>query len=380
MLEFTISGRTIFTVDDDHVGLAWTPLGVTRLILGRDKAAVRESLTAAADHPWLAYPKGDVAILVKRIKAHLKGRNDDFLDVPVDLSAQSEFSRQILNNLRLIPPGQVTTYGNLATGAGRKGAARAVGRIMGANPVPLIVPCHRCLGKDGSLTGFSAEGGIAIKARLLHREGYILNERYEAGMKHLRKVDPVMKKIIHRAGPYRALPDKPQPPWDTLVTAIVHQQLSVKASRTITQRVRALTPGKRLPTPQELRNIDHDDLRAVGLSNRKAGYVKDLAVKVDEGSLDLHGLKKLDDEAVILELTKVRGIGRWSAQMHLMFHLDRLDVLPTADLGLQMGAAHFYGLDDYATPAQLEEIAAPWQPYRSMGSWYLWQGLESGGI
>ncbi len=97
---------------------------------------------------------------------------------------------------------------------------------MGANPVPLIVPCHRCLGNDGSMTGFSTEGGIDLKARMLFREGYVANKEHAKGIEHLRSIDPVMRKIIKVVGPYRALPDKPRPAWDTILTAIVHQQLS----------------------------------------------------------------------------------------------------------------------------------------------------------
>ncbi len=381
MLVFKDSGRTVFAADDGFVGLAWTPAGVQRLVLGMREERTRETLERdAMDLKWRTRPGGDVGAVVRRIKAHLKGRNDDFLDVPVDLSRQGTFSRRVLEELRRVPPGRVTTYGELAATAGRPGAARAVGRIMGSNPVPLVVPCHRCLGKDGSLTGFSTDGGIGIKARMLQREGFIANERYEEGLRHLRKVDPLLKKVIHRAGPYRALPDKPQPPWDTLVTAIVHQQLSVKAGRTIAGRVRDLTPGRKFPTPAEMRGIPFETLRNAGLSGQKTSYVLDLAEKVHSGALDLRALKKMDDETVIAELTQVRGIGRWSAQMHLLFHLDRLDVLPTGDLGLQMAAARLYGLDEKATPAQLEEIAAPWAPFRSMGSWYLWRSLEAGGI
>lgn len=380
MLEFKDSGRTIFSVEDTVVGLVWGPAGVRRLILGRDVETVRGMLGENDLAPLRKRPTGAAARLVQRIRAHLKGRNDDFLDVPVDLGRQSEFGRRVLDRLREVPPGRTTTYGELASASGRPGAARAVGRIMGANPVPLIVPCHRCLGKDGSLTGFSTEGGLQFKARLLQREGFVANPRYEEGLNHLRRADPVLARIINKAGPYRPLPDKPQPPWDTLVTAIIHQQLSVKAGRTIADRVRRLTPGRRQPTAAQILALSPEKLRAAGLSGQKVSYVVDLAARVQDGSLRLNDLKKMSDEEVIQELTKVRGIGRWSAQMHLIFHLDRLDVLPTGDLGLRMAAARFYGLEEYATPSELEEIATPWAPFRSMGSWFLWRGLESGGI
>lgn len=381
MLKFDGRGRFVFPTDTGFVGLAWTPKGIRRLILGLDQESTQAELAAdCGDLPQVKRVSGEMATLVKRIKAHLKGKNDDFGDVPVDLQLMADFSRQILRRLRKVPPGSVTTYGELAKLCGKPGAARAVGRIMGANPVPLIVPCHRCLGKDGSMTGFSTQGGIAIKARMLYREGYVANERYAEGMQHLQKVDKVMARIIKAVGPYRAMPDQKRPPWDTLVTAITHQQLSVKAGQTIAGRVEKLTPGPGFPNAEEMLGLKHEELRGAGLSNQKVSYLQDLAARVNNGSLNLARLNRLDDEEVITELTKVRGIGRWSAQMHLMFHLDRLDVLPTGDLGVQIAAARFYGLGEYATVKELEEIGRKWAPYRSLGSWYLWQGLDSGGI
>jgi DNA-3-methyladenine glycosylase II len=121
-------------------------------------------------------------------------------------------------------------------------------------------------------------------------------------------------------------------------------------------------------------------LRACGLSNAKVGFVRDLAARVADGRLKLAALKRMSDDEVIQELTQVKGIGVWSAHMHLIFHLNRLDVLAVGDLGLRMGAAKLYGLEEYATPAQLTEIAEPWRPYRSMGAYYLWRALEAGGI
>jgi len=381
MFKFDQPGRFIFPTSEGFVGLGWTRRGVRNLVLGMSEESITSSLEkSCGDLPQLKRANSNIAPLVKRIKAHLKGRNDDFLDIPVQYPAVGEFSRKVLRRLRKVPPGAVVTYGELAALCGNPKAARAVGGIMGANPVPLIIPCHRCMGKDGSLTGFSTEAGIDLKARMLFREGYVANREYAAGIAHLRKVDPLMKRIIALAGPYRALPDKPKPAWDSLVTAIVHQQLSVKAGATIAGRVQNLSPGKSFPTPAQVLEMKHEDLRGAGLSNQKVSYVQDLAEKVQTGELNLRRLRTMSDEDVITELTKVRGIGRWSAQMHLIFHLGRLDVLPTGDLGLQVAAAKGYGLEKYATEKELKEIGARWAPYRSMASWYLWQGLDGGGL
>ena len=318
--------------------------------------------------------------VAKRVKAHLAGKNDPLQDIPIDCSAFSDFSQRVLNQLRKVKPGAVVTYGELAALAGRPGAARAVGRIMGANPVPVIVPCHRCVGSDGSMTGFSTEGGVLLKKKLLFREGWEPNAEYRKGVAHLQRRDPVIKRLIKACGPFAPLPDKPIPPYDTLVRAIIHQQLAVKAGQTIAQRVRDLTPGPRFPSPDEMLAFDDAVLRAAGLSGQKTSYVKDLAARVADGRLKLGRLKNLDDDAVIAELTKVKGIGVWSAHMHLIFHLGRLDVLPVGDLGIQIACGKFYGLGKYATTAQITELGQRWQPYRSMASWYLWRGLDAGGL
>jgi DNA-3-methyladenine glycosylase II len=142
-----------------------------------------------------------------------------------------------------------------------------------------------------------------------------------------------------------------------------------------------LTPGARFPTPEQMLDFAEADLRAVGLSGQKTSYVKDLAARVQDGRLQLNRLRRLDDAAVIDQLTQVRGIGVWSAQMHLMFHLGRLDVLPTGDLGLQIACSKAYGLGEkYASPVQMEELGQKWAPYRSIASWYLWRSLDQGGL
>jgi O-6-methylguanine DNA methyltransferase len=382
MLRLTGHGRHVFATARGPVGLAWTPRGLRRLEFGHADAATTADALAARcpDLPDVARPPAPVAALAARVRAALRGRADDFRDIPVDDRDAPPFARAVWRRLRRVAPGQVITYGELARACGRPGAARAVGRIMGANPVPLVVPCHRCVGADGSLTGFSSEGGLTLKARLLHDEGWVRDEEHARGLAHLSKVDPKLRALIRRHGPYLARADRPRPPWESLVTAIIHQQLSVKAGQTIAGRVRALTPGAGYPTPAEMLAIDTPTLRAAGLSNAKAGYVHDLAARVHDGRLDLRALRKLDDEAVIAALTTVRGIGEWSAQMHLIFHLGRLDVLATGDLGLRAAAGKLYGLGEHATPAQLTAIAEPWRPYRSIGSWYLWEGLDGGGI
>ncbi len=375
-------GSFVFAWKLGSVGLVWGESGISRVALGGtdiDPILAR----FASDFPGLrSFKKPPLAIaaIVKRLKKLAIGHKDPLKDVPVDLTGCSAFSRQVYKELRKIGPGKVTTYGALATLAGRPGAARAVGRIMGANPVPLIVPCHRCLGKDGSLTGFSSTGGTELKARLLFFEGHISNPEYARGIAHLRRCDPTLRPVIDAYGPYLAVSDKPTPPYDTLVRAIIHQQLSMKAGRTIASRVQNLTSGTRFPTPEEMLAMDPQKLRAAGLSGQKVSYVLDLATRVGDGRLNLRALNRLSDEEVISTLTTVRGIGVWSAHMHMIFHLDRLDVFPVGDLGIQVAAARLYKLGEKPTSSQLQKVAEPWCPYRSLGTWYLWRSLEAGGI
>jgi len=378
MLKFTDSGWTSFTTSAGPVALSWNPRGVHRLLVG--SPAGQENFPG--ENRQILRPRGPVAEVTRRVKAHLSGRSDDLRDIPVDLTGLSPFAVRVLRELRKVGPGRTVTYGELAARSGHPGAARSVGRIMGANPVPVILPCHRCLGADGSLTGFSAPGGIDLKARLLHLEGHVFDEQHAAGMKHLARRDPVMRRLIRTCAPFRPLPDRPQPPWDSLVTAIIHQQLALKAGRTIARRVRELTPGRRFPKPQEMLGFSDEELRAVGLSRKKISYVKDLAARVRDGRLKLAALRRMSDEEVIAELTGVRGIGVWSAQMHLIFHLGRLDVLAAGDLGLQIACARAYGPagEKHATPARIQELGQKWRPYRTIASWYLWRSLDQGGM
>jgi DNA-3-methyladenine glycosylase II len=164
-------------------------------------------------------------------------------------------------------------------------------------------------------------------------------------------------------------------PWAVLVSAVVGQQLSAKAAATI--RARLMEPyGDRMPTPVELLEADEKDLQAAGLSGRKVEYVRDLARHVAEGELDLDALATMSDEEVTEEITAVRGFGRWSAEMFLIFHLGRPDVLPVGDLGIRRAVQRAYDLDELPDSGELERIAEPWRPQRTLACLYLWESLR----
>jgi len=194
-------------------------------------------------------------------------------------------------------------------------------------------------------------------------------------MEHLRSVDPVMARVIDRIGPVTLIPRTEGTHFDILLRSIVFQQLSGKAAATIHGRVKGLFSADE-PLPQQILAIDHNVLRAAGLSNQKARYVKNLSQHVLDGTLPVESLHELSDEEIISALTQVKGIGRWSAQMFLMFRLVRPDVLPDLDLGVQKGIQRAYGLRKMPTPKKVLEIGAKWAPYRTLGAWYMWRVLE----
>jgi DNA-3-methyladenine glycosylase II len=194
---------------------------------------------------------------------------------------------------------------------------------------------------------------------------------------HLKRVDPVLGEIIARVGPYKLEPRRTGTHYDALVRSIVFQQLSGKAAGTIHRRFCELYPGKR-PRAELVVSTSEELLRSAGLSRQKIGYLRDLSSRVVDASLPLAHLGRLPDDAIIDHLVQVKGIGRWTVQMFLMFRLGRPDVLPELDLGVQNAIQRAYGLKKRPTPKDVLQIGAKWRPYASAASWYLWRSLENG--
>lgn len=194
---------------------------------------------------------------------------------------------------------------------------------------------------------------------------------------HLKRADPVLAELIARVGPFRMQQRRTGTHYDALVRSIVYQQLSGKAAGTIHRRFCELYPNKR-PRAEHVLSTDDARLRSAGLSRQKIGYLRDLSARVAEGSLPLAHLGRLSDDAIIEHLVKVKGIGRWTVQMFLMFRLGRPDVLPELDLGVQNAIRRAYGLATRPTPKEVLAIGEKWRPYASMASWYLWRSLENG--
>ncbi|HPF34641.1 MAG TPA: methylated-DNA--[protein]-cysteine S-methyltransferase [Candidatus Krumholzibacteria bacterium] len=367
-------GRHVFSTEHGPCGVAWTAAGVDRFELPhRDAAAAAAALARRApDRPDTPRPPAPVRDLVKRVRAHLAGRPDPFADVPLDLGSRTPFARAVAQELRAVPPGSTVTYGELAARAGSPGAARAVGGVMATNPTPLLVPCHRVLPGGRGAGAFSGPGGPRQKEHLLLVEGVVLDPQLAAAYAHLTRADRRLGRLITRYGPYAPGFGSGEDPWVILVTSIVHQQLSLKAAGTILNRVKALTPGDGPPTPRRMARLDDDALRGCGLSRAKVSFLKDLAARVLDGRLDLASLDTMSDEEAVTALTAVKGIGTWTAQMALIFHLGRLDVWPVGDLGMRNGLRLHLGLDEAPDEKAAGPLGDRYAPYRSLAAWYLW--------
>jgi len=200
--------------------------------------------------------------------------------------------------------------------------------------------------------------------------------RLKLAQLHLSKSDPLLSRLIKEFGPCKIKPHKDY--YGELVSSIVGQQLSTKAAAAIWLRVLKLFGGK-MPEPQQLMMIDDELLRHAGLSRAKVSYVKDLAAHVIDGRLSLDHISAMPNEQLIEQLTAIKGIGKWSAHMFMIFGLGRLDVLPVGDLGIRKAIMNNYGLATLPDPATCISIASEngWHPYESVASWYLWKSLDS---
>jgi DNA-3-methyladenine glycosylase II len=200
-------------------------------------------------------------------------------------------------------------------------------------------------------------------------------EDYTRARRLLLRRDPVLAALIRKHGPCGLAAAQRADHFTALIRAITGQQLSTKAASTIFARVVALMPGGL--TPPALLSLSDEQLRGVGMSRQKIAYFRDLSEKVVSGALPLDSLDAMTDEEVITALTGVKGIGRWSAEMFLMFRLHRPDVLPVDDLGIVNAVKSVYGLRKKPTAARIRKIGESWRPYRSVASWYLWRSLDN---
>jgi DNA-3-methyladenine glycosylase II len=205
-----------------------------------------------------------------------------------------------------------------------------------------------------------------------------MEEVMQKAAQHLASNDPVLAPVIKRAGLCTLRPVKSEDYYWELVDAIISQQLSVKAARSIEERFKALYPGA-LPTPDQILVTPDDKLRQVGLSRAKVAYVKSLAQHIHDGNLKLEKLNSLSNLEIAGKLTTVKGIGEWTAHMFLIFAMARLDVLAVGDLGIKAGIQKLYNFSALPTPEEITKLAKQnnWLPYESVACWYIWHAKDN---
>lgn len=190
---------------------------------------------------------------------------------------------------------------------------------------------------------------------------------------HLCRNDPVMRTIIDQVGPFTLTLQRDR--FGVLVKSIISQQISVSAARSIRRRLEQLV-APALISPESISNVSSRRLRSIGLSKQKTSYILDLCRKTSDGAVELNQIGRLSDEKIIAKLTRVNGIGRWTAQMFLIFALGRLDVLPYDDLGVKVAMRNHYGLANLPDKSACQRIAANWRPFSTVASWYCWRILD----
>lgn len=201
-----------------------------------------------------------------------------------------------------------------------------------------------------------------------------MRQSQEAAQRSLSEADPVMKGLIERSIPFGLKPDLNQSPFEALVRAVASQQLHGAAAEAILGRFIKLVPGKAFPDPDDVEHLTDDQIRSAGFSRGKILTLRDLTEKVKLGIVPSPDeIKLLDDDAIVARITRVRGIGRWTVEMLLIFNLGRTDVLPADDFGVRKGFWRAYGLSEMPKPKEILAHGEKWRPYRTMASWYLWR-------
>lgn len=195
--------------------------------------------------------------------------------------------------------------------------------------------------------------------------------------RHLSKADPQLARLIKTVGPCGWKPDGKLRPFEMLVRAVANQQLNGKAATTILNRFRGLFPGRRFPSAEEVGVVDDAAIRACGFSRAKIASIRDLAHHAQVGTIPTaRRMRGLSDDEIVERLTQVRGVGRWTVEMLLIFQLGRPDVLPVDDFGVRNGFRLVFEKDEMPKPKEVMEYGERWRPYRSVASWYLWRAVE----
>jgi methylated-DNA-[protein]-cysteine S-methyltransferase len=391
----TAQGFALFDTAIGLCGIAWGASGIVGVQLPEAREpATRARLLRRFPQALEGPPPAAVRRAQRGLVALLRGEASDLEGVRLDMRGVPPFHRRVYEVARDIAPGQTLSYGELAARLGAPGSARAVGQALGRNPFALVVPCHRVLAAGGKPGGFSANGGVATKQRLLAIEGRRaggepggfdgdarLGFDPRVALAHVRASDAALARVIERVGPFRLQLRRTSSPFLALAEAIVYQQLTGKAAATIFGRVCALSPRARAGlTASQVLRLSDAKLRGAGLSRAKLLALRDLAERTEAGEIpSLAALRRMPDDEIVERLTAVRGIGRWTVEMLLIFRLGRPDVLPADDYGIRKGFAVAFRKRELPGRKDLEKRGERWRPYRTLASWYLWRATELAG-
>jgi methylated-DNA-[protein]-cysteine S-methyltransferase len=387
---------TLFATPFGACGVAWSERGLTQLQLpDATEADTRRRIVERSGETEDVEPPAWVADAMRLVVRHFEGTPQDLRAIRLDLSNLPAFYARVYDESRAVGPGETIGYGELAKRAGSPKGSRAVGQAMAKNPLPLLVPCHRVLAAGGKPGGFSAFGGEETKRKMLLLEGVRLGGRSESlslfggdardgllfdpeqAVAALATADKALAKLIARVGPLKLQIESVQTPFQALAESIVYQQLTGKAAATILGRVHAVYGGRKHFKPEAIAATNDEHLRAAGLSRAKTAALKDLAAKTLDGTVPTaRGLAGATDDELIERLTAIRGIGRWTVEMLLIFRLGRPDVLPVDDYGVRKGFQRLLRAKELPTRAQLAKRGERWKPYRSAASWYLWRACD----
>lgn len=300
-----------------------------------------------------------------QLAEYFQGRRQDF-DLPI-APRGTDFQKSVWQKLQNIPYGKTCSYKDIAISLGNHNASRAVGNANNKNPIAIIIPCHRVIGQNGSLVGYA--GGLHIKKYLLELETnkYPYFEYTDIETNHLKKNDAKLATAIDKIGHiFRpVIPDI----YMALVKTIIGQQISTKAQNTIWQRINGdISPIN----PDTIGEMTIEKIQSYGISKRKATYIKEMTTSILEGSLNLEKLQTFSDDEVIDYLTKIKGIGTWTAEMLMIFSMQRPDILSYGDLAIHRGLRMLYNkaeinLKDFIS------FKNTYSPYSSVASLYLWK-------
>lgn len=292
----------------------------------------------------------------------------------------TDFMKAAWKALQEIPYGKTATYKDIAIITDKPKACRAIGLANNRNPIPIFIPCHRVIGSNGKLTGY--RGGLDLKKKLLDIEQNVLIQQnnnlepeedscryFQYGTKeieYLKKKDKKLGEAIDKIGKINRgiTPD----PFTALASSIVGQQISSKAAKTVWNR---LTDILGEITPDSIGKADVADIQSCGMSTRKAGYIKGIAEAALNGEVDFKTLHLLSDEEIIKKLSALQGVGVWTAEMLLIFSLNRPDVVSYGDLAIRRGMMNLYGLEELSKE-QFNIYRKRYSPYGSTASLYLW--------